>query len=825
MFVHEGKRTDRSTATAPRAARGVFVGIADTCAAYLMYDLDRCKIFKVGDAKFNPHVFPLKQMLLAGQPVHPTTSVDPDGWRRTALLHPDKATNTELVEFCCGTQLVLEAPRYFFPEYPAAWTLECHRPETSKQQLHLVAIFQRYHGDERRLPKDMRNYATRPKDTAIEISPPSSGKDFSLRHLLALTYPSCTTLSEMAAASVQKRGMYPIHPAVHLAHASLTHSTLFCQCESAKDNPALWPAVHTYAAELRQAQRIFPLTLPPKVIRQGQSLKLGFEPRTRREAMQHVTKERWLQAERDECAGWHKRGIVQAVPLSSLPRGTQILRHQWVYSDKDTGPKARCCLRGDAQFPSPPPSETYASTPSAASLRLFIGHAEQHGRKLRKCDITQAFCQSHPFKSDVHLYMYPPAGQAPPGVVWRVLGPLYGMAAASAAWSATAVKYLLSDGWKPLIAGEENIFKKTIMPAELDFDNSHQPDHHSSDRDLIAIIHVDDVGVSAHPCCDTACEAFFNRFLTRFEGKDLGIMTRYVGIDVHRVPGCTYLTQSSFIHDLVDDLGLTDCNPVICAMEPGTRLLDSDQPAVHDFALTAEYQHIVGCLQYLNQWTRPGLSFVTKELSRHQSNPGEIHMEAAKKAVRYLKGTPNYGLVYRKSTNGDKLVGYADADWAGDTETRKSVSANVFTCNGAAVLWHCKQQQGVATSTAEAEFVAASQAAKDATWLRRIMSGYGMHQYGPTPIYEDNMACSLMSEHPVASSRTRHIDVAVHNVRHLVRNNTVRLLECPTHDMAADVFTKALPAPAFCRHRDTILGYIPSSAPPLPVRIPDWREY
>ena len=105
------------------------------------------------------------------------------------------------------------------------------------------------------------------------------------------------------------------------------------------------------------------------------------------------------------------------------------------------------------------------------------------------------------------------------------------------------------------------------------------------------------------------------------------------------------------------------------------------------------------------------------------------------------------------------------------------------------------------------------------------MTGYGMHQDGPTPIYEDNMACRLMSEHPVASSRTRHIDVAVHNVRHLVRNNTVRLMECPTHDMAADIFTKALPAPAFCRHRDTILGYILSSAPPLPVRIPDWREY
>jgi len=137
-------------------------------------------------------------------------------------------------------------------------------------------------------------------------------------------------------------------------------------------------------------------------------------------------------------------------------------------------------------------------------------------------------------------------------------------------------------------------------------------------------------------------------------------------------------------------------------------------------------------------------------------------------------------------------------------------------------IWHCKQQQGVATSTAEAEFVSASTASKDAIWLRRLAEGMGMRQHGPTPIYEDNLGCCLMSENPVQKSCTRHIDVAQHNVRQLVRDNVVRLLDCPTHDMAADIFTKALPAPAFIRHRDTILGYTPHTAPPLPSSIAPW---
>ena len=248
-------------------------------------------------------------------------------------------------------------------------------------------------------------------------------------------------------------------------------------------------------------------------------------------------------------------------------------------------------------------------------------------------------------------------------------------------------------------------------------------------------------------------------------------------------------------------------------------------PPKTDFTIFTFWRPL-GCLQYLTQWTRPDLGHATHELSKHQSNPGTVHLDAAKRVVRYLKGTINYGLVYRRvSHDADRLIGFADADWAGDTDTRRSLSANVFLCNGGPILWHCKQQQGVATSTSEAEFVAASTAGKDAEWFQRIMAGMGMHQPGPTPIYEDNKGCRLMSENPVQKSKTRHIDVAQHKVRLLVRQNVVRLIDCPTEDMAADILTKALPAPSFQRHRDTILGYMPHSAPSIPSILPPWKGY
>lgn len=147
------------------------------------------------------------------------------------------------------------------------------------------------------------------------------------------------------------------------------------------------------------------------------------------------------------------------------------------------------------------------------------------------------------------------------------------------------------------------MYKKIIKSEDLDFNNSARPDSHPSDQELLIIFHVDDFGLSVHPCCASAAKAFMQCLLTRFHGKDLGIMDHYVGIDIHQVKDCIYLTQSTFVQDLVDKLGLTDCNSVLSPMEPNTRLLDSDSPAIHDSILTREFQHIVGCLQFLNQWT------------------------------------------------------------------------------------------------------------------------------------------------------------------------------------------------------------------------------
>ena len=96
-----------------------------------------------------------------------------------------------------------------------------------------------------------------------------------------------------------------------------------------------------------------------------------------------------------------------------------------------------------------------------------------------------------------------------------------------------------------------------------------------------------------------------------FDARDEGPVKGYVGIDVHRVKDCVYLTQAPLIHELVESLSMSECNPTLTPMDAGTRLSVDDRPEVPDVARTKLYQHIVGTLQFLNQWTRPDIAYAT----------------------------------------------------------------------------------------------------------------------------------------------------------------------------------------------------------------------
>ena len=160
-----------------------------------------------------------------------------------------------------------------------------------------------------------------------------------------------------------------------------------------------------------------------------------------------------------------------------------------------------------------------------------------------------------------------------------------------------------------------------------------------------------------------------------------------------------------------------------------------------------------------------------------------------------MKGTVNFALKYDKSDTG-ALIGFSDADWAGDQDDRRSTTGNVFLLSGGAVSWLSKKQATVALSTAEAEYIALSQAAQEGIWLKRLLSDLGVEAMS-TLILEDNQGAIAIAKNPVNHSRTKHIDIRYHYIRECVQNGQIELQYCPTNDMKADIFTKPLPKQKF----------------------------
>ena len=169
--------------------------------------------------------------------------------------------------------------------------------------------------------------------------------------------------------------------------------------------------------------------------------------------------------------------------------------------------------------------------------------------------------------------------------------------------------------------------------------------------------------------------------------------------------------------------------------------------------------------------SRPDIAASILILARKVSSPTQEDWSELKRVLKYLKGTQNYFLrLSHNHVKSNKLVGYADANWAEDRIDRKSNSGFVFQINCGKISWSCRKQTIVALSTTEAEFVALSEACKEGIWIKQLLDDMYLPQNYPTIIYEDNQSCLYMIKEQKLSSRTKHIDTKLHFVKDHIDN-------------------------------------------------------
>ena len=357
--------------------------------------------------------------------------------------------------------------------------------------------------------------------------------------------------------------------------------------------------------------------------------------------------------------------------------------------------------------------------------------------------------------------------------VWKLNKGLYGLKQSARCWYQVLNDHLIESGYTQ--TSDPCLYIKT-----------------EGKNFVLICVHVDDSLIAASDLDMLHREK--SSFVDKFEMHDIGEAAYILRMKISRDLENRILTlsQESYVKNIIERFRMKECKPVTTPMETGLKLEKNENAPVK----LKEYQALIGSLTYAAMAKRPDISSALNIVSQFASCPGNEHWTAAKRILRYLQGTSDWGITFNASNSTLDLLGYVDADWAGDPVTRKSQSGYVFMLGGGAVSWASKKQSVVALSTTEAEYVSASLAAQEAIWLRRLLSELGFPQ-SCTTLYEDNMSCIDVSKNPKFHARMKHIDIKHHFLRDCAENALIASKYCRTECQLADVFTKALPREKF----------------------------
>lgn len=390
--------------------------------------------------------------------------------------------------------------------------------------------------------------------------------------------------------------------------------------------------------------------------------------------------------------------------LVTLPEGKRALNCKWVLRKKTDEKgnlekfKARLVIKGCAQREGIDFDEVYSPVVRYVSIRYLISIAVQFDMHIFQMDAVTAFLQGD--LSD-EIYMRQPEhfhDNTPR--VCKLRKSIYGLKQASRIWNKKFSDVLTKAG-----------YARSTMDPCVYF-------KFVGDRMIFISIYVDDVLIFTN-CMNLKLE-LQNILTSNFKMKDLGTAKFCVGLHITRDKSnnTIYLDQTKYIEEMLDKFGMTDCNPIDTPCDANQRLVKEERTSDFDPS-TVPYQQAIGCILYLTQGTRPDIAFAINNLSRYNNCFTKTHWMAVKRVLRYLKGTKNLRLAFRKDEN-DYMIGYCDADWATDMDERRSCTGYIFLRSSGAISWNSKRQPTVALSTAEAEYMSLSSATQEGMWLKNF---------------------------------------------------------------------------------------------------------
>ena len=404
-----------------------------------------------------------------------------------------------------------------------------------------------------------------------------------------------------------------------------------------------------------------------------------------------------------------------------VPGHIKPIGSKWVYKTKlnpdgTTRYKVRLVIRGFQQAPGIDFGETYAPVSKLSTFRFLLALAARNGWSIDHLDVVTAFLNPNIDRETVFMAL-------PPGMDWvdprfaldlvvRLRKALYGLRQAPRLWYEEIHRFLLS----------------------IDFTQSTVDPNLYYGKGILLLLYVDDILlINTHNNSTESLNLIKQTLQAKYQMTHLGRAQRFLGIRINQTsPEIGILIdQETYIFTILERFRMVLAKAAPSPMDLNVNLDNNqcdDKPANKQL-----YLSMVGSLMYAALGTRPDLAFCVAALSRHNQFPLQMHLTAAKWALRYLKHTVTYALHYERPQHEDNgpPIGFTDSDWAGNHATRKSTGGYIFFGSGTvtdgirasangAVSWQAKSQSVVALSTLEAEYIPFSDATREALWLQRL---------------------------------------------------------------------------------------------------------
>lgn len=472
----------------------------------------------------------------------------------------------------------------------------------------------------------------------------------------------------------------------------------------------------------------------------------------------------------DELAALHHNKTWVLVPR---PRGVNIVGSKWIFKTKHRPDgsvdkyKARLVARGFTQQLGIDYGDTFSPVVKPATVRLVLALAVSHGWSLRQIDVSNAFLHGY-LSEDVYMQQPPGFEDARyPSHVCKLQRALYGLKQSPRAWYARLSARLLELGFVSSKADTSLFFFR------------------HRDIQIYMLVYVDDIVIAGSS--PRAVDGLVHSLAASFPIKDLGPLEYFLGLEASYNSGGMTLTQRKYALDLLHRVSMENCKPTSTPLSSSDQLARvSGQPLSADDSF--RYRSVVGGLQYLTL-TRPDISFAVNKVCQFLSQPTDVHWEAVKRILRYVKGTLHTGLKFRKAVSTSISI-FTDADWAGCPDDRRSTGGFAIFVGPNLISWSSKKQPTVSRSSTEAEYKALANGAAEAIWVESLLKELGVSQQRVPVLWCDNLGATYLTANPVFHARTKHIEIDFHFVRERVASGALEVRFISSNDQLADVFTK-----------------------------------